>query len=339
MKNTATTQQTQSWIVQILPMTLFAVLASCSAGNQGSMQSDLGPSQNIVNGTAVLSDDPVAQSTVALYLKFPTGGSVVQFCSGTLIGKKTVLTAAHCMQSVANGVGVPIENLLPFIKVGFGLPIAGFYTDSKVQFADVSGVNVNPDFAMEKLIGLNAKSVIPDVALIQLTNEAPARFKPAKLLTEDSKLTKGSQVILAGYGLTQAVPAPVEATELRQVAVTIEDPKFDETQFAYLAVDGKGSCSGDSGGPAFVQDPESKELFVAGITSFGDKECVLVGVYTSVPAVLSWIQKHYDNLESGKAPIPETPTPSVTAPEEKPKEVPAPTTPEVPKEQPAPTFT
>jgi secreted trypsin-like serine protease len=45
---------------------------------------------------------------------------------------------------------------------------------------------------------------------------------------------------------------------------------------------------GDSGGPAFAADSEGK-LFLAGVTSFGDRDCAKYGVDTRVDAYTSFI--------------------------------------------------
>jgi secreted trypsin-like serine protease len=58
--------------------------------------------------------------------------------------------------------------------------------------------------------------------------------------------------------------------------------------------DDEGPCSGDSGGPAFVD--RSGTIYVGGITSFGDAACRTYGVSTRVDAYESWLEGYAGNL-------------------------------------------
>ncbi len=55
--------------------------------------------------------------------------------------------------------------------------------------------------------------------------------------------------------------------------------KTDETR--------AGSCSGDSGGPAFIE--QNGQLLLAGLTSRGDGPCRRLGIYTMVDYFSLWI--------------------------------------------------
>ena len=64
----------------------------------------------------------------------------------------------------------------------------------------------------------------------------------------------------------------------------------------HLKEDGKGSCNGDSGGPAYVKI--SGKLTQVGINSRGTDpaSCIGVGVFTNVAAHLAWITKNSELL-------------------------------------------
>ena len=51
---------------------------------------------------------------------------------------------------------------------------------------------------------------------------------------------------------------------------------------------GADTCKGDSGGPLFGTDPDSGELVLVGITSWG-RECGDGGVYTRVAKFQDWL--------------------------------------------------
>lgn len=61
------------------------------------------------------------------------------------------------------------------------------------------------------------------------------------------------------------------------------------TQFSH-AQPTAGPCSGDSGGPAFLQ--RDGVPYVAGVTSFGDAYCQIYGVSTRTDAFGQWIDAY-----------------------------------------------
>ena len=70
---------------------------------------------------------------------------------------------------------------------------------------------------------------------------------------------------------------------------------YDESRLAFpkgsffYPQKSSGPCNGDSGGPAVIR--RGNRLYVAGITSYGDKICASYGVSTAVQDYYEWIQK------------------------------------------------
>jgi hypothetical protein len=90
----------------------------------------------------------------------------------------------------------------------------------------------------------------------------------------------GSTVRLVGYGDTETGP-----TTQRRAATAIIDAVAADT-FDVAPAPGM-SCRGDSGGPALL-DAGGGEV-VAGVTSYGDPACEVLGVYAAVPAHLAFV--------------------------------------------------
>ena len=80
----------------------------------------------------------------------------------------------------------------------------------------------------------------------------------------------------------------------------IEDASFSDTEVLFNQKDGKGSCHGDSGGPAILQSGGKNLVF--GVTSRGyDSDqgleaqqgavkCERMVIYTNVVPYLTWIK-------------------------------------------------
>jgi hypothetical protein len=65
------------------------------------------------------------------------------------------------------------------------------------------------------------------------------------------------------------------------------------------ATDDGGTCYGDSGGPAFWEDPENGNETLVGITSWGDAQCVSSGFNyrVDIPDTLDFIADVIGDLE------------------------------------------
>lgn len=247
--------------------------------------------QEIVNGSAVEESDVVSRSTAALYLKFPQGDRVVQFCTATLIDKRILTTAGHCLLAVAQSTGMEVSDMIPHLRVAFGLKKTVVSTEESVKFVALKNALVHPEFRLDALIGANEQTAIPDIAVLQLSEDAPEGYVPATMLRDEAQLQEGTELILAGYGLTQAPPVAKQAEELRRIDVKILKSKYNPAQFSYEVSEGRSACSGDSGGPAYLANSAGTGLILAGVTSFGDRQCSNLGVYTSVPAMATWIDE------------------------------------------------
>lgn len=300
----------RSTLSVLATITSLVILTAC--GNPPGQQTadfNTSGSQGIVNGTAVEKSDSVAKSTAAIYIQFPQSERISHFCTATLIGHRVLTTAAHCLLGVADATGMTVEELTPFLRIGFGLKRSMSLADKDVQFIKLSGVRVHPGFHLDALVGANEQTAIPDIAVLQMEQDAPANYKAAKLLRDESVITPGADLILAGYGLTSGPPAPIQALELRRVDVQVLKAKFNPVQFSYEVSQGKTACSGDSGGPAFLSSSASSDLILVGVTSFGDNQCLSLGVYTSVPAMVAWIDEQVESFEEPS----DLPDPSLVA--------------------------
>jgi hypothetical protein len=249
---------------------------------------------DIVGGTNVQPGDPVAATTVMLYSQVSMNGNVgTGICSASLLTTGTLITAAHCVaEDLANptspqNIVIVFGQTLPN-SVVFGQTLPSQINDPMVR--PITNYVVAPGWQGTnngEVAGVDAH----DLALIHFAGGLPNGFTTATVLPAGTNLTAGEQTELAGYGITSSRDTNgTSAGTLREVVVTIEGP-VGTTEMGVKTTTRAGMCSGDSGGPAFVN--YNGQLALWGVTSRGGSGCTGEGIYTQIDAYLSWITQNF----------------------------------------------
>lgn len=291
--------------VALLVLTVAAFFTSCAPQSQSAPTSYVDTQEiensNIVGGLLADSNFQKSHGIVQLIIFSLTGDAV---CTGSLIAHDLVLTAAHCIAD--RGLrGIAVLFSLDDVKV----------TEEQVIY--VSAARINPDFLPTD----DTSKVWNDIALLKLEKEAPADFQLAKLPDVETikKLTKGSKVTLAGYGITNAVTRKVVQDKngkltvvelpsrgtgtLRKVSnIVVQSVTVDQKEISFNQKNLRGACHGDSGGPALLKLEDGSYIQV-GVTSRGTNKlgnCNEGAIYTGVFGQLEWITLATEQLNKPK---------------------------------------
>lgn len=195
-------------------------------------------------------------------------------CTGSLIDKAWVLSAAHCV------VGETPASL----KIRFDDGNVNDTTGGRV--VAVAEIHAHPSFVDTAWDN--------DIALIKLAEPVTDR---APTVIHRPTVPPATMLIEVGYGDSDANNNG--AGILRKVTVpTVDcamanDPEISNTNLlCFDPTTGKTSCYGDSGGPAFI--PVGGKLEVAGISSGGTGNTCIMGwdLFTSVAGEIAFVDMY-----------------------------------------------
>jgi Trypsin len=204
------------------------------------------------------------------------------FCSGTVISRRTVITAGHCHRNAA--------------RIFFGTSL------------DRRGALAVPIVKAVRHPSYDAKTLENDISVLQLAADSPVQAAPLlrESMVNDTTFV-GPDFIFVGYGYSDGVSGtgfgtrrvvefPIAAVGPAVVGGT--PGSIGPTQF-YYQVPLRNTCNGDSGGPAFIARRGVERH--AGVTSFGDDPCTLDGVQarTDAAQITTFIQPLIDEFEAG----------------------------------------
>ncbi|MFI9804510.1 S1 family peptidase [Streptomyces sp. NPDC052301] len=223
----------------------------------------------LASPTASAAPQPIVGGTTTTTAAYPfvvqiTDASGDQFCGGTLVAAKKVVTAAHCMAG---------ESASSVRVVGGRTYLNG--TDGTVS--KVSRIWVHPDYT-DATNG-------DDVAVLTLATSMP--YKPVSFVSSSQTgvYAAGTTARILGWGTTSENGG--SSNQLRTATVPVVSDTGCRSSYGsdYVQSDmvcagytsgGVDTCQGDSGGPLIIGG------VLAGITSWGEgcAEAGYPGVYT-----------------------------------------------------------
>ncbi|XP_017046484.1 spaetzle-processing enzyme-like [Drosophila ficusphila] len=213
-----------------------------------------------------------------------------QECAGSLINKRYVVTAAHCIN--------PGRLLLKMVRLG------EHNISTAIDCVNNECAPPHLDIAIkEKIIheGYDSQSLRNDIALLRL--EYPIYYsnaiKPICVIPSydfNNHFFINESMTVAGWGVTQTGR---RSDVLRRTTVKGRDSTkctqpFRESTLCALSTDGTDTTRGDSGGPLMARmgNPINESVYLAGITSYGSENYGMTGsFYTRTEYFIDWIKE------------------------------------------------
>jgi hypothetical protein len=192
-----------------------------------------------------------------------------KLCTGLMVSPRVAVTAAHCLAGRSPSTSVRVvtgSNL----GQDSGVPATRWAT--------------YPDFCAD------CPGPRYDYAFVEVESAISFQESVLPVATQaewDDAMFEGNEVTLVGYGGDQ--PDGTGSGRKRSVVTEINGQSSDGLEFR-AGADGRDSCDGDSGGPAFVVLPDGQRRW-AGITSRGSTPCGQGGYYAVPYAALCWLHE------------------------------------------------
>ena len=200
-------------------------------------------------------------------------------CTATLVAPGVLVTAAHCVNGHMTKDKLAAGRVTAVFGSVYSQPLFPPIEIMRANYPDSGDVVFDP------------KTLRHDIAVLYLkTPVSFAGIAPSELHTGTPSWQQiksgGTKLVFVGFGFNMRNNERIGLGIKREASWAISG--YDDYAVSFAAP-GTNTCSGDSGGPGFLEG--SKSLILAAITSGGDDACTY-GFDTRIDAYLAWLKPH-----------------------------------------------
>ena len=233
-------------------------------------------------GGRTITDGSYRQSVALVFKKSESQPTGEVYCSGTLIGPRVVITAAHCLRIGAQFFQVALGEFQKKTWIYIG--------DSPDESSKPLAV---PQFPTVRAIFFPQSDwVMGDIALLELAEDVDLtafNIQPAPVTLADDRMM-GRELTHVGFGVTEE-----KGAKGTKAAMTLPLQRWNG--YNGLGVgepreSGPSACHGDSGGSAYILDEDGATKFIGVEYSISNYPCGKSATYF-IPIstrLLQWIK-------------------------------------------------
>lgn len=207
--------------------------------------------------------DVVHRNVGAVILDF-AGPGAIEWCTGTLVSTRILLTAGHCTRGL-DDLRVPLD----VVRVSFEISI----WEEPARWRPVAAWFTHPAFRSGPASDPHDLGVV--VLAEPVTDRSPATLASVGYLDGLVRRggLRGETFDVVGYGANEYGIVTGYRFVARSLGLSVHGAWLYMSQSVHRGAG--GTCRGDSGGPTFHVPAGG---FVVAVTSWGDARCVATGI-------------------------------------------------------------